>query len=156
VTSILHCHWLKFFWHNTAIRTILKLKNYNRSKPEILRLLMWDIIFFKLFAYLMKMNCWNLLLLYKIVYIWIFVKFWQRFISISQDNQIDVLYVSFNAWDSQVSSYTPFHFSFTVPLSCIIHQHNFICIQQNKNRKFRKLFLFLPVSTSLCFPPWLM
>ena len=33
-----------------------------------------------------------------------------------QEHQIDVLYVSFNAWDSQVSSYTPFHFSFTVPL----------------------------------------
>ena len=27
------------------------------------------------------------------------------------------LYVSFNACDSQVSPYTPFHFSFTVPLS---------------------------------------
>ena len=34
-----------------------------------------------------------------------------------QEDQIDVLYVSFNARDSQVSSYTPFHFSFTVPLS---------------------------------------
>ena len=28
-----------------------------------------------------------------------------------------LIYVSFNAWDSQVSSYPPFHFSFTVPLS---------------------------------------
>ena len=26
------------------------------------------------------------------------------------------IYVSFNAWDSQVSSYAPFYFSFTVPL----------------------------------------
>ena len=35
-----------------------------------------------------------------------------------QEHQIDVLYVSFNAWDSQVSSYTPSHdFSFTVPLT---------------------------------------
>ena len=33
-----------------------------------------------------------------------------------QEHQIDVLYVSFNAWDSLVSFYTPFHFSFTVPL----------------------------------------
>jgi len=31
-----------------------------------------------------------------------------------QEHQKDVLYVSFNAWDFQVSSYTPFHFSFTV------------------------------------------
>ena len=36
-----------------------------------------------------------------------------------QEHQIEVLYVSFNAWDSQVSSYTPFNFSFTVPLSYI-------------------------------------
>ena len=34
-----------------------------------------------------------------------------------QEHQIDVLYVSFNSWDSQVSAYTPFHFSFTVPLT---------------------------------------
>ena len=32
-------------------------------------------------------------------------------------DQIDVFYVSFNAWDSQASSYTPFHFSFTAPLN---------------------------------------
>ena len=32
-----------------------------------------------------------------------------------KEHQIDVLYVSFNAWDSQVSSYTPFRFSFTDP-----------------------------------------
>ena len=36
-----------------------------------------------------------------------------------QEHQIDVLYVSLNSWDSQVSSYTPFHFSFTVTLSSI-------------------------------------
>ena len=33
-----------------------------------------------------------------------------------QEHQIDILYVSFNSWDSQVSSYTPIPFSFTVPL----------------------------------------
>ena len=33
-----------------------------------------------------------------------------------QKHQIDVLYVSFNTRDSQVSSCTPFYFSFTVPL----------------------------------------
>ena len=33
-----------------------------------------------------------------------------------QEHQIDVLYVSFKTWDSKVSAYTPFHFSFTVPL----------------------------------------
>ena len=33
-----------------------------------------------------------------------------------QEHQIDVLYISFKTWDSQVSVYTPFHFSFTVPL----------------------------------------
>ena len=34
-----------------------------------------------------------------------------------QEHQIDGLYVSFKTWDSQVSAYTPFHFSSTVPLS---------------------------------------
>ena len=34
-----------------------------------------------------------------------------------QKHQIDVSNVSFNACDSQVSSVTPFHFSFKVPLS---------------------------------------
>ena len=33
-----------------------------------------------------------------------------------QEHQIDVLYVSFKTCDSQVSAYTPFHFSFTVHL----------------------------------------
>ena len=36
--------------------------------------------------------------------------------SIHQEHQIDVLCVSFNAWDSHVSSYTPSHFSCTVPV----------------------------------------
>ena len=39
-----------------------------------------------------------------------------------QEHQIDsFLYVSFNASDSQVLSYTPFHFSLTVPLIRIKH-----------------------------------
>jgi len=41
----------------------------------------------------------------------------------SQEYQIDVLNVSFNDWDYPVSSFTPFHFSFTVPLS--IYGNNF-------------------------------
>ena len=32
-----------------------------------------------------------------------------------QEHQIDVLYVTFKTWDSQVSAYTPFHLSFTAP-----------------------------------------
>ena len=33
-----------------------------------------------------------------------------------QEHQIDFLQVSLDSWNSQVSAYTPFHFSFTVPL----------------------------------------
>jgi len=41
----------------------------------------------------------------------------QFYISFSKKgHQINVLHVSFNAFDSQFSSYTPFHFSLTVPL----------------------------------------
>ena len=38
-----------------------------------------------------------------------------------QEQQIDVLYVPFNARGSQVLSYIPYHFSFIVPLKI----HNF-------------------------------
>ena len=62
-------------------------KKYNRSKPDIIRL-MWDIIVFRLVGYLLNMICLNLLLLYKIVYICIFVYFWHSFISISRDRNI--------------------------------------------------------------------
>ena len=93
-----------------------KIKNYNRSKPEILRLL-WDIIVFTLVAYLLNMICLILQLLYKIAYMNFRINLTQLYINFSrQEHQID-LHVSFNVWDSQVSSYTPFYFSFTVPLS---------------------------------------
>ena len=36
-----------------------------------------------------------------------------------QEHQIDVLYVLINAWDSQVSSFPPFDFPFTVPLRTV-------------------------------------
>ena len=39
-----------------------------------------------------------------------------------QEHQIDFLKVSFNSWDSQVSAYTSFHFSFTVPLNKNLRQ----------------------------------
>ena len=79
VTTILHCHWLKFCNVTWTIRTICyyiisiknakyKLKNYIRSKPEILRLL-WDIVVIRLVEYLLNMSCLTLQLLYKIAYI---------------------------------------------------------------------------------------
>ena len=59
-----------------------------------------------------------------------------------QEHQIDVLYVPFNAWHSQVSSWTPFHFSFIVPLT--------------RNSKFQelseKLILFIKVAYYRCSP----
>jgi len=64
-----------------------KLKNYNRSKTEILRLL-WDIIIFRLVAYLLNMN---LLHFYKIVYT---MNFLYQFL---ETGTSDVLYVSFNS-----------------------------------------------------------
>ena len=59
---------------------------------------------------------------YRLYKIWYKYTFYFNFDTVlnhfsRQEHQIDVLYVSFNTWDSQVSSYTPFHFSFTVPLS---------------------------------------
>ena len=66
----------------------MQKKNYNWSRREILRL-RWDIVVFRLVAYLLNMICFILQLLYKIAR--------------DKEHQIDVLYVSFNAWDSQVS-----------------------------------------------------
>ena len=52
-------------------------------------------------------------LIQNLIYIRFGIILTQFYINLSrQKHPIDVLYVSFNAWDSQVSSYTPFHFSF--------------------------------------------
>ena len=37
-----------------------------------------------------------------------------------QERQIDMSYIYRSTPDSQVSAYTPFHFSFTVPLNTIV------------------------------------
>ena len=57
---------------------------------------------------LLNMICFIIQLLYKIAYIWIFFKnLTQFYINFSRlEHQIDVLYISFNAWYSKVSSYT--------------------------------------------------
>ena len=131
MTSILHCHWLKFW-----CKCKMQIKNYERSKPEIRRLLL-DIIVFRLVAYLLNMICLNILLLYKIVFIYkfsyhfdtVFYHFLETGIS-----DIDVWYVLFNAWDSQVSSYTPFQFSFAVSLKLKFNKSNW----QSTARYLRK------------------
>ena len=51
----------------------------------------------------------------------ILIEFYVKFSR--QEHQIDVLLVSFNSWDSQVSVYTPFLFSFRVPL-----RKNYNCV----------------------------
>jgi len=124
VTIILHCHWLEFWWHVQnaliilSIISIKKEKSLNsnniRSKLQFLRLL-WDIVVLRLVAHLLNMMCLILPILYKILHIYvleiIFTQFYSNFSR--QEHQI---YVSINSRDSQVSAYTPFHFSFTVPL----------------------------------------
>ena len=94
---------------------LLKMQNkkyYNGIKPEILWFLC-DKIVFRLFAYFQNKKCLNLQLLCKIKYIFRFsYNFTQFDINFSrQENQIDVLYVLFNSWDSQVLAYiSPFIF----------------------------------------------
>ena len=61
--------------------------NIKGSKPEILRL-MWDIVVFRLVAYLLNMIYLILQLSYKIASIWILVKIWHSFISISRGRNI--------------------------------------------------------------------
>jgi hypothetical protein len=69
-------------WHEKSSRTALQTSSINlthtllvqtqteiRGKPEILRLL-WDIVVFRLVAYLLNMTCLILQLLYKIANIY--------------------------------------------------------------------------------------
>ena len=87
----------------------------------------------------MNMICLNLLLLYKLVYMNFRIILTQFYINfLRQEHQIDV---SFNAWDSQVSSYTPFHFSFTISL-IILNQFHVTLV--------KTVFFRLFVSSSTC------
>ena len=66
VTLIVHCHWLGCWKHGPGVKIILsstsikfeRLLNSknNRSTPEFLRLL-WDIVVYRLVAYLLNMIC---------------------------------------------------------------------------------------------------
>ena len=69
VTVIEHCHWWEFWSRDTdaSIISIKKEKLLNssnsRSKPVYFRLL-WDIVVFRLVAYLLNMICLKLRLFY--------------------------------------------------------------------------------------------
>ena len=74
-------------------------KYFNRSKPDILRLL-WDIVVFRLVAYMLNIIC--LILQLSFIQNYIYMNFrtnlTQCYINFSrQEHQIDVLFVSFNA-----------------------------------------------------------
>ena len=74
VTIILHYHWLEFWWHAPDAKIILSIisirnenllnSNDNRSQLEFLRFL-WDILAFRLVAYLLNMICLILQIWYK-------------------------------------------------------------------------------------------
>ena len=62
-----------------------------------------------------------------LTYIGFGIIFRQFYINFSrQEHQIELLYVSINSRDSQVSAYTPFHFSFTIPSSHFYYFQPFI------------------------------
>ena len=71
-----------------------KLKNYNRSKTEILRLL-WDIVVFRLVAYLLNVICIIYYNFYTMMYIYEFsLNLTQFYINFSrQEHQIDMSYI---------------------------------------------------------------
>ena len=82
--------------------------------------------------------------------------FWynsQFYINFSrQEHQINVLYVSFNAWDSQVSAYILFHFSFTVPLIFLdIINGN---VKAQKTFRFSSHFYWVALSILCKYIPW--
>ena len=64
------------------------------------------------------MICLILQLLYKIAYIWISVKIWHSFISISRDRNIRGMTYRYRS-TPEILTYTPFHCSCTVPSTLI-------------------------------------
>ena len=82
---ILHCHWWEFWSRDTDVLITLLIvsiknekllnSNNNGSKSEIFRLL-WDIVVFKLVAYLLNMIYLELKTLHQILHIYMF---WYRF-----------------------------------------------------------------------------
>ena len=109
VTVILHCHWLELWWRVPDAEIILSiisiideklLNSYNnRSKLKFLRLF-WDIVVFRLVAYLLNMISLILRILYKILHMYevrfgiILTQFYVNFSR--QEHQIKLLYVSIN------------------------------------------------------------
>ena len=90
---------------------------------------MWDIVIFRLVAYLLNViDLFNTLTFMQYCIYMNFrlnlTKFYTNFSR--QEHQIDV---SCNAWDFQVSS--PFSFSFTVPLSG--RKHRLVCFENSVN-----------------------
>ena len=91
------------------------LKNYNRSKSEILRLL-WDIVVFRLVAQLLNMVCLIIQLLYEISFKYFLVLFWHSFISISRNRNIRWYFI-YNVQNLRFSGFSLYPLSFfTVPL----------------------------------------
>ena len=118
-------HWLEFWWHDPNVKIILSIisiknekllnSNKNRSKPELLRLL-WDIVIFRLVAYLLNMTCLILRILYKIYTFWYnFHTVLYQFLETGTSDR--TLIGLNNSWYGQVSAYPPLSFFlYTVPL----------------------------------------
>ena len=94
--------------------------NNNWGKPKFLRLL-WDIVVSRLVVHLLNMIRLNQLFLYKISYMYYVYRFSYKFDKVEyqfcRDRNIRefISWVSISFWNVQVSAFTPFHFSFTVP-----------------------------------------
>ena len=76
VITIMHYHWWEFWWRK-KYKIIIGANQF-----------LWDVFVIRSVVYLLNMICLNLLFLYKIVYIWIFVQIWHSFLSICRDRNI--------------------------------------------------------------------
>ena len=128
--QILHCHWGKFWADDTdesrlsPFLWLYLLKMIKYSNQNIIRACLHlgtsglsyfsDSVFadYDLFKTLIHIP-YHIFIGFGIILTHFYINFSR------QEHQIDVLYVSFKTWDSQVSAYTPFHFSFTVPLRTV-------------------------------------
>jgi len=128
VTSILHCHWWEFWSRDAEVFIILSIisiknkklpnSNNNRSKPKLHRLL-WDIVVFKLVAYISWI--WYVKTYYffkNFIFIDFHVNLTQFFVSISRDRNIRYNSHGYRSTSQMLGfSLYPLSFSCTVPLS---------------------------------------
>ena len=152
VTSILHCYWRKFWWRNSRLYKlyVIILSNISINNAKLkLKIITGANLRLSGFCGISSFNTTNFnKISFSIRFGIILTQFYINFSK--QEHQTDFLCVLFKTWDSQVSAYTPFHFSFTVPLNFIL-----FFFKQFDEVKFIFVNIYLHICLQGCITPLL-